>query len=304
MFKRVDFLHELPGGDTTAFNKAIFSADNRTILVTTTDNAARLWDVQTGQKIRDIDGGSGPFADGDFSPDGRYVLATDQNPVRARLWDIQTGQVIQQFNDHVGDVFRVAISSDNRYILTGNFGDDRMLLRDIQTGKVVREFMVKAPVSVVTFAPDNQQIASSAVDGVVRIWDVNTGQEKRALVGHNGVVWTLQFSPDGRYLSSGGVDGSVRIWDVTSGQEIRRLVGGRQSVVHQAVFSPDGKSILTGGSDGVVRLWDVDYHDTTAYLCSRLKRDFYDDERAQYGITDTKPTCPQFAAAPETTPAS
>jgi len=36
----------------------------------------------------------------------------------------------------------------------------------------------------------------------------------------------------------------------------------------------------------------VDYHTTMEYLCSRLLRDFTEEERAQYGITDDAPTCP------------
>ena len=51
--------------------------------------------------------------------------------------------------------------------------------------------------------------------------------------------------------------------------------------------------IATVSDDGTARLWDVDYHDTIRYLCSRLLRDFTDDERAQYGITDKEPTCPK-----------
>ena len=58
-------------------------------------------------------------------------------------------------------------------------------------------------------------------------------------------------------------------------------------------FSPDGKYLLIGDSAGVARLWDVDYHTTMQYLCSRLLRDFTGDERKQYGITDTTPTCPK-----------
>jgi hypothetical protein len=51
--------------------------------------------------------------------------------------------------------------------------------------------------------------------------------------------------------------------------------------------------VLTGSLDGTARLWDTDYHDTIRYLCSRLLRDFSDDERAQYGIPNDGPTCPK-----------
>jgi hypothetical protein len=57
-------------------------------------------------------------------------------------------------------------------------------------------------------------------------------------------------------------------------------------------FSPDSKYIVTVGNDGIARFFDVDYRTTMKYLCSILLRDFTDNERAQYGITDNTPTCP------------
>jgi hypothetical protein len=44
---------------------------------------------------------------------------------------------------------------------------------------------------------------------------------------------------------------------------------------------------------GTARVWDADYRDFIAYACTRVFRDFTDEERARYGIDDM-PTCPQF----------
>ncbi|HKY55548.1 MAG TPA: WD40 repeat domain-containing protein, partial [Anaerolineales bacterium] len=63
--------------------------------------------------------------------------------------------------------------------------------------------------------------------------------------------------------------------------------------VINGVFSPDAKYVLTGGVDGIARLWFIDYHNTIEYLCSRLTRDFTDEEREQYNIMDKTPTCPK-----------
>ncbi len=141
------------------------------------------------------------------------------------------------------------------------------------------------------FSPDGQMAATASNDKTVRLWEVKTGKEIRRFLGHSDIVYSVTFSPDGKTLATASADRTARLWDVQTGQALRRFVG-HEAGVENVAFSPDGKTIATVSNDGTARLWDVDYHTTTQYLCSRLRRDFSEDERKQYGITDTTPTCP------------
>ncbi len=72
-------------------------------------------------------------------------------------------------------------------------------------------------VSTSAVSPDGRWIASGGLDGIVRIWDADSGAFARALVGHSSYVYGLAWSPDGRHLASAGsFDGTVRLWDTTS----------------------------------------------------------------------------------------
>jgi WD40 repeat protein len=62
--------------------------------------------------------------------------------------------------------------------------------------------------------------------------------------------------------------------------------------LNSLAFSPDSHYLLTSSGDGAAQQWDVDYHTTVTYLCSRLVRDFTEDERAQFDISDKELTCP------------
>jgi WD40 repeat protein len=93
--------------------------------------------------------------------------------------------------------------------------------------------------------------------GTLRIWNVETGQQVRALVANGGFrVRQAVWSPDGAFLLSGGADNLVHQWDVERSQEVRRFVG-HDSYVESVSCSPDGRRLLCGGLDGTIRLWDI-----------------------------------------------
>ncbi|MBM4091382.1 MAG: PEGA domain-containing protein, partial [Planctomycetes bacterium] len=108
----------------------------------------------------------------------------------------------------------------------------------------------------VAFSPDGRQALTGGKDGMVHLWDVETGAFVRSFRGHTDAVRTVAFSPDAKMLVTGGEDGTLRLWDTAEAREIRKLEG-HQGQVTCAVFSPDGTQVLSGSFDMSVRLWEV-----------------------------------------------
>ena len=97
---------------------------------------------------------------------------------------------------------------------------------------------------------------SGSADGVIRLWNVTTGQPLNTLEGHMSDVWSVTFSRDGSILASGSADGTIRLWDATTGQ-LKQTLEGHTNDVRNVAFSPDGLSLASGSLDRTIRLWDV-----------------------------------------------
>ncbi len=81
--------------------------------------------------------------------------------------------------------------------------------------------------------------------------------ERRVMLGHDGIVFHVAVSPDGRRVLSGDGSNLVIVWDGGSGQELHRL-DEHTGFIRGVGFSPDGRAAFSVADDGTARLWDVE----------------------------------------------
>jgi WD40 repeat protein len=99
-------------------NNVAFSPDGTRALSTSWDSTVRLWDVATGEQLRQLVGHNGAVWGVDFSEDGRTAL-TSSSDLTIRLWDLDAGQEIRRYEGHTNWVLSVVFSSDDSFALSG-----------------------------------------------------------------------------------------------------------------------------------------------------------------------------------------
>ena len=120
-------------------------------------------------------------------------------------------------------------------------------------------------VTVAVFAPDGKTAATGEREGVLSLWDAESGQERVRYRGHRGAVLSASFPVGGERLISGGSDGTARIWrvpreepvgKVAIGQELRCIRVLREEVQAFAL-SADGSTAAAGTANGLVVVYDL-----------------------------------------------
>jgi WD40 repeat protein len=150
-----------------------------------------------------------------------------------------------------------AFSPDGTRLLTGVDGHRPCAqIWDLDTGKSL--WILKGhiePIIAVTWSKDQNLVASGSHDGVVRVWDANSGLCLR-IFEHQTYVRSVEFSPDNMSLLVGLGDGTIWLWELKDGLRLRKLTGHSDGVYH-AVFHSSRLRVLSGSRDGTIRLWDL-----------------------------------------------
>ncbi|KAI9224918.1 WD40-repeat-containing domain protein, partial [Blastocladiella britannica] len=101
---------------------------------------------------------------------------------------------------------------------------------------------------------DEPYLLTSAMDGLVRLWHVETRTCVRTLAGHRGAVTCVHFDEPHGLAVTGGMDGTVRLWNWAAGTMVRTLAGGH-SVPVTALYFANGV-LATADAASLIRVWD------------------------------------------------
>ncbi|KAL8843590.1 MAG: hypothetical protein Q9170_000094 [Blastenia crenularia] len=77
------------------------------------------------------------------------------------------------------------------------------------------------------------QIASAGGDGLVKIWDVDTGEPACTLDNHTDRIWALTVDPSTKTLVSGGGDSVVTFWKDTTSSTLAATAAASTARVEQ-----------------------------------------------------------------------
>lgn len=155
-------------------------------------------------------GGAGRINALAFAPDGSLLGAVESGGLL--VWDPARPEAPPRRLLGHRSLRSVAASADGA-VAAGTSGGPILLLPRGLSGEPVELTGHASAVTDLAFGAGGARLASSSLDGTVRLWDVRSpDREPIVLPGHSGWVWSVDLSADGAALVSGGADRTVRSW--------------------------------------------------------------------------------------------
>ena len=238
-------------------------------------------------------------------PDGRHLVSGDESGV-IKLWDTEDGRELHQFKAHSGRVEALAITQDGNHIASaspneinvwdldggwqtrlGGDGAGRLAtflgpggchlitdgksVWDVETGENVLALPMEPDEVPVAISQDGKLAVSARDDRSLKLWDLTTGEARRASSKCQGTVIGVISDHAGARLISRADDDRLLVSDAWTGRTILTLTGHRGQV-HIVIVTPDGSRIVAAssslyfaGSDNLLTVWDAE---TGAILCT------------------------------------
>ena len=106
----------------------------------------------------------------------------------------------------------------------------------------------------VSFAPDGNELVTTGMDALAKVWSVPEFELLRTFAGHDKSVNSAAITPDCELVLTGSTDRTAIVWDWASGEEIVRLSGHRNTLA-ASTFDPNGGIGVTASYDGRIGFW-------------------------------------------------
>jgi len=195
----------------------------------------RLWNGRSGAQVKmltpvRID----DLCDLALAPDGHTLAAVGWDGF-LRIWDVQSGHCRFEARISEKNLSRVRFSPSDAHLFAtlGAGGVIKVWTLTSEGGQLsIRAGPTLAGHSV-AFSADGKWLAYGGVDKVIRVRNLNTGEEKRIGTPHGRSVTSVEFVKDGRYLVANGymppghppegtdranADEYIAVWDVEAGR--------------------------------------------------------------------------------------
>lgn len=225
------------------------------------DNTVRLWDVRSGELVRQLNEHTAPVRDVAVSTDGTSLVSVAQNG-RLVQYSLADFSPIQQITREDLRFWSVTFDANNTPITGEQNGDLRLWIPNNPQALLLRGHRGSVNQIIKARSLGYNSVVSASADGTMRVWTLANRQADFIVqdpISTRGGVFALDTHGD--ILLSAGTFGSLEAWNINTGERDlavdARLITN-ETTYTQASFIRDGRHIVTTSNDGRIDVWDFE----------------------------------------------
>ncbi len=238
---------------------AIISEGERFIAATSDhDNFVSIWDTNTGQCKRTLQGHTSNITAAAIDAAGEQLVSGGWDKT-IRVWDISTVQCKKIIKSNPANhIHRLHLTANGKRLFSiSRMSDDRTVrIWDLLPNNATLLDNHTSIESSIHISSDGKLLASGTMEGVIRIWNIASGQCMYTLTGHNKPVFSVIFSINNNILVSADQQ-SIRIWNLSNYLCIQ-TIHSKSAALNTISLISDSKQLASGDNNGIIRIWDTD----------------------------------------------
>lgn len=127
------------------------------------------------------------------------------------------------------------------------------------TGQLQQDWEHESAVFAIAVSPDGTAVATGTDEGLVRVWDVQSGELLLGPIAHADRIDALDFDAQGELLAVGvhAHQSNIAVYSVST-SELRTRTSTEVDVpITSAAFDPSGRFLAVGTLRQELRLWEL-----------------------------------------------
>eukprot|EP00472_Partenskyella_glossopodia_P005716 CAMPEP_0197530218 /NCGR_PEP_ID=MMETSP1318-20131121/31108_1 /TAXON_ID=552666 /ORGANISM="Partenskyella glossopodia, Strain RCC365" /LENGTH=285 /DNA_ID=CAMNT_0043085945 /DNA_START=630 /DNA_END=1484 /DNA_ORIENTATION=- len=233
-----------------------FDASGEYIMSAGEDRYIYLWNVQDGSLVKKFPiMHNAEIVDLLVSEDRTTFISAGADG-QVLMWDTLRGVVKRRFRGAKGKINCIAWNKDQSILACGG-EDGNVYVWDIQapTNFPIQIFS-EAHEAVSAIFIDQPILASSSLDGRLRVYDVRTG--KILVRGFDSALSSACISKDRRMFVVGSLDDTLRLLDRETGDELMVYRGHSNRAYRlKSQLAWDNSILMSPSEDGKICFWNV-----------------------------------------------
>lgn len=201
-------------GKTGLLVRLSFAADGQQLVGAEQSGSIMTWDMATGHRQVLPRLHRQPLFALALSSDGKLVASGSASYElkggALKMWDLERAKEEPSFDNAVRGVFDLTFSPDGSHLAVAN-EDETVRVWNIRKKSTALTLSLPRQALAIAYSHDGRRLAAGGFNGIVTLWDVETGYRLLSLNAADTPIDSIALSPDGLQLAISTARGEVRV---------------------------------------------------------------------------------------------